>query len=57
MLKQVLIVGDGGDGCSQLVDALSGAYELRLAMCGDEALSVLSGRNASRISAILLDLF
>ena len=56
MLKQVLIVGDGGDGCSQLVDALSGAYELRLAMCGDEALSVLSGRNASRISAILLDL-
>ena len=49
-------MGDGGDGCSQLVDALSGAYELRLAMCGDEALSVLSGRNASRISAILLDL-
>lgn len=56
MLKQVLIVGEGGDGCSQLVDALSGAYELRLAMCADEALSILSGKNASRISAILLDL-
>ncbi len=56
MLKQVLIVGDDGDGCSQLVEALSSAYELRLAKCGDEALSTLSGRNASRISAILLDL-
>lgn len=56
MLKQVLIVGDDGDGCSQLVEALSSAYELRLAKCGDEALSTLSRRNASRISAILLDL-
>lgn len=56
MLKQVLIVGDDGDGCSQLVEALSSAYELRLAKCGDEALSTLSGKNASRISAILLDL-
>ena len=56
MLKQVLIVGDDGDGCSQLVDALSSAYELRLAKCGEEALAVLSGKNASRISAVLLDL-
>ncbi|MEN6340010.1 MAG: EAL domain-containing protein [Clostridiaceae bacterium] len=56
MLKQVLIVGDDGDGCNQLVDALFGTYEIRLAKCGSEALSILSGKNAARISAILLDL-
>lgn len=56
MLKQILVIDSDAKNRRLLIDTLSSVYELHIAETGNQALSVLSAQNASRISAIILNI-
>ena len=56
MLKQILVIDGDAKNRRLLIDTLSSAYELHIAETGNQALDILSAKNASRISAIILNI-
>ncbi len=56
MLKQILVIDSDAANRRLLIDTLSSAYELYIAETVTQALGILSAKNASRISAIILNI-